>query len=417
MRGVPHPTLPRPDGCHVMRSVTVVGASLAGLSAVRALRAQGFDGRVVVVGEEPHLPYDRPPLSKGLLTGRASPDDLALLGEQDDALDVEWRLGTAAARLDAATRTVTLVDGSQVGGDAVVLATGSRARRLPGTDGLLGVHVLRTLDDAVALRAALSGGGPLVVVGAGFIGAEVASSARSLGIDVTVVEAQATPLCAQLGDEMGAVVARLHADHGVRLRTGVGVHRLVGTGRVEAVELADGTRLPADTVLVGIGAQPAVEWLADSGLDVAGGVRTDATCATAAPGVVAVGDCAQAYDVHLRRHVRVEHWTHALDSPATAAATLLGTATPYAAVPYFWSEQYGLQLQLAGTPAAGDVLTVVHGSVDEHAFVATYERAGDLVAVLGLGAGGPFARWRRTLRTTAAARLAGRAPEAAAVAD
>jgi NADPH-dependent 2,4-dienoyl-CoA reductase/sulfur reductase-like enzyme len=269
------------------------------------------------------------------------------------------------------------------------------------------VHVLRTLDDAVALREALAAGGPLVVVGAGFIGAEVASSARALGVDVTVVEAQDTPLCAQLGDEMGAAVARLHAAHGVRLRTGVGVARLVGTDRVEAVELVDGTVLPAGTVVVGIGATPNVEWLAGSGLDVAGGVLTDAACATAAPGVVAVGDCARSYDVHTGRHARAEHWTHALQQPATAAATLLGRPAPYTGVPYFWSEQYGLQVQLAGTPAVGDTLSVVHGTLDEPSFVVTYERGGELVAVLGVGAGGAFARWRRTLRTAAAARLAG----------
>lgn len=393
-----------------MRSVTVVGASLAGLSAARALRAKGFDGRIVVVGDEPHLPYDRPPLSKTFLTGAASSDDLRLLGEQDEQLGVEWRLGERAVALDPATRTTTLAGGEQVSSDAVVLATGARARRLPDTDDLAGVHVLRTLDDAVALRDALAAGGALVVVGAGFIGGEVASSARSLGVDVTVVEAQDTPLCAQLGELMGAVVGRLHTEHGVRLRTGVGVARLVGTGRVEAVELVDGTVLPADTVVVGIGAQPNVEWLADSGLDVAGGVRTDATCATAAPGVVAVGDCARSYDVHTARHVRHEHWTSALQQPATAAATLLGRPAPSSDVPYFWSEQHGRMVQLAGTPAGGDVLTVVHGSVDDRSFVVTYERAGDLVAVLGVGAGGPFARWRGTLRTAAAARLAARTP-------
>jgi NADPH-dependent 2,4-dienoyl-CoA reductase/sulfur reductase-like enzyme len=390
-----------------MRSVTVVGASLAGLSTARALRAQGYDGELVVVGDEPHLPYDRPPLSKAFLTGAASADDLALLGEQDAALEVDWRLGVRAVGLDAATRTVTLADGTSTTSDAVVLATGSRARRLPGTDELAGVHVLRTLDDAVALRAALAVGGPLVVVGAGFIGAEVASSARALGVDVTVVEAQDTPLCAQLGDEMGAAVARLHAAHGVRLRTGVGVARLVGTDRVEAVELVDGTVLPAGTVVVGIGATPNVEWLAGSGLDVEGGVLTDAACATAVPGVVAVGDCARSYDIHTGRHARAEHWTHALQQPASAAATLLGRPAPYTGVPYFWSEQYGLQVQLAGTPAVGDTLGVVHGTLDEPSFVVTYERGGELVAVLGVGAGGAFARWRRTLRTAAAARLAG----------
>lgn len=389
----------------MIRAVTVVGASLAGVSAARALRAQGFDGRLTIIGAEPHSPYDRPPLSKGFLTAPDAPEPDPLLQDGED-LDVDWRLGHRATALDVATHTVTLQDGTPITADAVVLATGARARRLPGTDRLTGVHVLRTVDDARALRVELAAGGPLVVVGAGFIGAEVAASARSLGLDVTVVEAQATPLSGPLGASMGAAVAGLHADHGVHLRTGLGVSRLVGDGRVEAVELTDGTRVPAAAVVVGIGAEPDVDWLAESGLDVAGGVRTDATGATGAPGVVAVGDCARPYDVHLDRHVRAEHWTHALQQPATAAATLLGAPAPYTAVPYVWSEQYGLHVQLAGWTAGADEPTVVHGSVAERSFVATYERAGQLVAVLGVGAPKPFTTWRRALRTAAAARLA-----------
>ena len=389
----------------MIRAVTVVGASLAGVSTARALRAQGFDGRITMVGAEEHEPYDRPPLSKGFLTApdRPAPEPLVQAGED---LGVEWRLGVRATDLDPATHTVTLDDGTTLSADAVVLATGARARRLPGTDGLDGVHLLRTLDDAVALRTQLEQGGSLVVVGGGFIGAEVASSARSLGLDVTVVEALPTPLAGPLGTSMGAAVAGLHADHGVHLRTGVGVARLHGDGRVEAVELADGTRLPADAVVVGIGSQPEVEWLRSSGLDADGGVRTDATCATAAPGVVAVGDCGRAYDVHVGRHVRAEHWTHALQQPATAAATLLGAPAPYTAVPYVWSEQYGLHVQLAGWTEGADEPAVVHGSVAERSFVATYERGGELVAVLGVGAPGPFTKWRKALRTAAAARLA-----------
>ena len=385
--------------------VTVVGASLAGLSTVRALRSRGYDGRIVVVGAERQLPYDRPPLSKAFLAGTATEADLALL-DRDESLDVEWRLGVPAVHLDAAHHAVTLADGSVVGGDAVVLATGSRARELPGMRALSGVHVLRTLDDAIALRDDLAAGGRLVVVGGGFIGAEVASTARARGLVVTVVEAMPTPLAGPLGTVMGAICGTLHADHGVRLRTGVGVAGLVGPDRVQAVDLLDGTRLPADVVVVGIGALPNVEWLADSGLDVAGGVATDATCATTAPGVVAVGDCARPYDVHARRPVRIEHWTHALQQPATAAATLLGASEPYTQLPYFWSEQYGLQIQLVGSRAEGDQVAVVHGSIEERSFVATYERDGRLVAVLGVGATGPFSRWRRTLRTAATADVA-----------
>jgi NADPH-dependent 2,4-dienoyl-CoA reductase/sulfur reductase-like enzyme len=390
----------------VISSVTVVGASLAGLSTVRALRSQGYDGRVVVVGAERHPPYDRPPLSKAFLAGTADEADLALLDRDDDGLDVQWRLGVPATGLDAAARAVTLADGSVVRADAVVLATGARPRELPAAHALAGVHVLRTLDDAIRLRDDLGRGGRLVVVGGGFIGAEVASTARARGLAVTVVEAMPTPLAGPLGAEMGEVCGALHADHGVRLLTGVGVAGLVGTDRVQAVDLLDGTRLPADVVVVGIGALPNVEWLADSGLDVAGGVSTDAGCATAAPGVVAVGDCARPYDVHARRPVRTEHWTHALQQPVTAAATLLGGSEPYTQLPYFWSEQYGLQVQLAGSRAEGDHVTVVHGSVEERSLVATYERDGRLVAVLGIGATGPFSRWRRTLRTAAAAGMA-----------
>ena len=386
-----------------MRQVVVVGASLAGLSAARALREQGYDGTLVLVGAEPHLPYDRPPLSKAFLTGSATRADLDLLSPADDALELTFRLGVAATALRPGERTVVLADGSELSADAVVLATGARARTLPGLTAPLGVHTLRTVDDAVALRADLAGAASLVVVGGGFIGAEVASSARSLGLDVTVVEALGTPLAGPLGPQLGAVCAALHADHGVRLLTGTGVARLVGADRVTAVELADGTTLPADVVVVGVGAQPDVEWLAGSGLELDGGIVTDASCATNLPGVVAVGDCATSYDPALGRHRRIEHWTHALQQPATAAATVLGGSPSYTAVPYFWSEQYGRQLQLAGSHRPGDVVTVVEGSTDSRSFVATYERDGRLVAVLGLDAGGAFARWRRTLRTQHAA--------------
>jgi 3-phenylpropionate/trans-cinnamate dioxygenase ferredoxin reductase subunit len=384
-------------------SVTVVGASLAGLSAARALRAQGFEGRLTVVGDEAHGPYDRPPLSKGFLAGELDLADLALTTEEDEALDLDWRLGVPAVALRPGDRAVELADGTQVASDGVVLATGARARTLPGGPELGGVHVLRSVDDALALRASLSTASALVVIGAGFLGAEVASTARALGLDVTVVEALPTPLAGPLGVEMGAACAALHADHGVRLVTGVGVAGLAGGTTVEAVDLADGTRLAADVVVVGIGALPNVEWLAGSGLDVAGGVVTDATCATGIPRVVAVGDCAASYDVHARRVVRAEHWTSALRQPATAAGTLLGAAPgPFAEVPYFWSEQYGKQIQFAGTRDDADALTVVEGAVADRSFVASWTREGRLVAVLGVDSPRPFTAWRRALRTQAA---------------
>jgi NADPH-dependent 2,4-dienoyl-CoA reductase/sulfur reductase-like enzyme len=386
----------------VIRSIAVVGASLAGLSAARALRRQSYDGAIIAIGAERHEPYDRPPLSKAFLTGGCAESDLAL-GDADEDLDIDWRLGAPAVRLDPRNRSVTLADGEEIRVDGVVLATGARARRLPGTEGLAGVHTLRTLDDAVALRADLATAERLVVIGAGFIGAEVASSARSLGLDVTVVEALPTPLAGPLGARMGSVCAALHADHGVRLMTGVGVAGLAGAGRVEAVELADGTRLPADVVVVGIGAQPNVEWLADSGLEIRGGIVTDAACATNVPGVVATGDCAACLNPHTGDVVRSEHWTHALEQPATAVATLLG-GNPgnrqQAGVPYFWSDQYGVRIQFAGRRRDDDTVRIIEGDPDQRSFLAVYERDGHPVAVLGMNQSKLFTRWRRQLRTS-----------------
>lgn len=381
-----------------MERIAIVGASLAGLAAARALRGQSFAGEIVVIGAERHQPYDRPPLSKDFLTGACSAADLRLGDEDDDDLGVRWRLGTPAARLDPGNRRIVLRDGEEITADGVVLATGARARRLPGTDGLANVHTLRTLDDAVALRADLRPGARLVVIGAGFIGAEVAASARSLGLDVTVVEALPTPLAGPLGAEMGAVCAGLHADHGVRLLTGVPVARLTGSGRAEAVELADGTRLPADVVLAGIGAQPDVEWLAGSGLTLAGGVVTDASGATNLPTVVATGDCAVSYSPYAGRAVRAEHWTHAFEQPAAAVATLLGGTGRAPGVPYFWSDQYGVRLQFAGHREHGDTVRVVEGDPAQRSFLAVYERHGQPVAVLGMNQTRLFTRWRRQLR-------------------
>jgi NADPH-dependent 2,4-dienoyl-CoA reductase/sulfur reductase-like enzyme len=381
-------------------TVAVVGASLAGLSAARALREQSYDGRIVVIGDEPHAPYDRPPLSKGFLAGTASLDDIALGAPDDEDLGLEWRLGTTAVGLDHVSRSVLLDDGTELQADGVVLATGARARRLPGGEDLEGVHVLRSLDDAISLRADLVAAGRLVVIGAGFIGAEVASTARGLGLEVTVVETQPVPLAAPLGADMGAVCAELHADHGTRLLTGTGVAGLVGTSRVEAVELTDGTRLPADVVVVGIGATPNIEWLAHSGVALGNGVLTDARGATNIPGVVAVGDCAAAWSAAAERHVRIEHWTSALEQPAVAVATLLGTGGPAPTpVPYFWSDQYGARIQFAGSRREGDVARVVEGSCADRRFLVVYERDGEPVAVLGMDQPRLFTRWRRQLRS------------------
>ncbi|GAA1225137.1 FAD-dependent oxidoreductase [Kitasatospora nipponensis] len=379
----------------------MVGASLAGLSTVRALRAQGYDGSITVIGEERHHPYDRPPLSKGFLQGDLDVDALALGSPQEYAdLGVRWLLGERAVRLEPAARTVTLAGGREVRADAVVIATGARPRTLAGTDRLAGVHTLRTLDDALALRADLRRGRPrVVVVGAGFIGAEVASTAHALGLDVTVVEAAEVPLERALGREMGLVCSALHADHGVRLLCGTGVAGLTGERRVTGVRLTDGRLLAADVVVVGVGVRPVTGWLAGSGITVDDGVVCDAGCATGVPGVVAVGDVARCPDPFTGRHDRVEHWTNATEQAGTAARTLLsGTSVPAPArPPYFWSDQYRVRIQLAGHVGPKDRPEVVEGDVASRSFVALYRRDGHEVAVLAVNRPKPFTRLRRTL--------------------
>ncbi|MFE1299236.1 NAD(P)/FAD-dependent oxidoreductase [Streptomyces sp. NPDC058731] len=388
-------------------SITVVGASLAGLSTVRALRAEGYDGGIFVVGEERHLPYDRPPLSKDFLKGDIDADALAL-GDADeyDSLGVEWLLGERAVRLDPADRSLTLSGGRRLRTDGVVIATGASPRTLPGTDGLAGVHTLRTLDDARALRAELLDGLPrVVVIGAGFIGAEVASTAHRLGLHVTVVEALDVPLERQLGRTMGLVCASLHTDHGVRLLTGTGVAGLSGTDRVTGVRLADGRELPADIVVVGVGVRPATDWLAGSGVPVDDGVVCDAGCATGIPGVVAVGDVARCPHPFTGRHARIEHWSNAGEQARTAARTLL-TGVPAAApvtAPYFWSDQYQVRIQLAGHVAPGAEPEIVDGDVDSRTFTAVYRRADIPVAVLSLNQPKLFNRLRRSLTPAVAA--------------
>jgi 3-phenylpropionate/trans-cinnamate dioxygenase ferredoxin reductase subunit len=384
-----------------MRSVLVVGASLAGLGAVRALRDEGFSGAIAVVGEERHLPYDRPPLSKQFLTGELDAQALALGEPQEyEDLAAAWLLGARAVRLDPAARSVTLSDGRELRADGVVIATGATARTLPGARGLAGVHTLRTLDDAQALRAELATGRPSVaVVGAGFIGAEVASAARAMGLDVTVIEAAEAPLERALGREMGLVCASFHADHGARLLCGVGVAALEGTDRVTGVRLADGRLVPADVVVVGVGARPATDWLQGSGLRIEDGVVCDAGCATDIPQVVAAGDVARGLSLFTGDHVRVEHWTSATEQPRTAVRTLLtGVCAPGpATAPYFWSDQYRSRIQFAGHIRPGDVAEVVEGDLESRRFAAVYRRGDRPVAVLAVDQAKSFGRLRRTL--------------------
>ncbi|WP_435210461.1 NAD(P)/FAD-dependent oxidoreductase [Streptomyces sp. bgisy034] len=386
-----------------MRTVAVVGASLAGLSAARSLRKQGYDGRLVVIGDELHRPYDRPPLSKEFLAGTLGEPELALETDDED-LRAEWLLGTRAVALDHADRTLRLADGRQVRADGFVIATGAAARTLPGSAGLAGVHTLRTLDDARALRDELALGGRLVVIGGGFIGAEVASTARALGLEVTVVEAAPAPLAGPLGETMGAVVSALHADHGVALLCGVGVKGLSGEKRVDAVLLEDGRTVPADIVVVGVGARPNVEWLEGSGVVLDNGVKCGADGRTGLAGVVAVGDCANWYDPRAGLHRRVEHWTGARERPDAAIAALLGGGAVEPGVPrppYFWSDQYGVRIQFAGHAAGADSVTVEDGTPDARNVLAVYRRYGIPVAVLGMNQPRLFTRWRKQITATA----------------
>ncbi|HVK29151.1 MAG TPA: FAD-dependent oxidoreductase [Nocardioides sp.] len=382
-----------------MKSVAVIGASLAGLQAARALRAQGYDGRLDLIGDEVHRPYARPPLSTTFLSGEVGLDDLRL--ERDGDLAANWMLGTAAASLDTRARQVVLADGRRVAVDGVVVATGARARLLAGATAGAGVHVLRTVDDALALRAELRPGARLVVVGAGLIGGEVASTARSLGCEVTIIEERATPLAGPLGTTMGALVAELHAQNDVRVLCGVGVAELVVRGRVEAVRLVDGSEYPADVVVVGIGAAPNVDWLAGSRVALGDGVLCDERGRTTMPGVVAVGDCASWHDARRGRSHRDEHWTGALERPAVAAGALLaGAGRPAvlpAATPYFWTDQYGVRIELAGHASDADSVQVEEGSPAGRDLLAVYRRAGDPVAVLGMNRGRQIDSWRRQL--------------------
>jgi NADPH-dependent 2,4-dienoyl-CoA reductase/sulfur reductase-like enzyme len=390
------------------RRVAVIGASLSGLRAAEQLRAQGYDDDLVMVGAEPHLPYDRPPLSKDYLRGAVGPADLALAEQSDiDELEAQWHLGLAAARLDPAGGRIILSSGGALTADAVVIATGGVPRRLPAADGLLGVHVLRTVDHADALRAELTSGAEHVaVIGAGFIGAEVAATCRALGLEVTIVEAMSVPLSGALGPELGAVCAGVHASNGVALLTATTVVEWLtspdgaGRRRITGLVLSDGQRLRADVVVVGIGMEPAAAWLTGSGIPIDNGVLTDAGYVTDRPNVVAVGDVARPWDARLGRHARREHWTDASEGPAIAVRNLLAgrTLQQVAKPSYFWSDQYGARIQFAGAAEPSDEVRFLDGAPADGTFVATYHRGGATTAVLAMNSPRLFARLRRQLR-------------------
>ncbi len=366
----------------------MVGASLAGLRAVETLRRRGFDGRISVVGAESTLPYDRPPLSKEILQGKWEPERTRLRDPASyEELDVDWRLGVRATGLDPDARELELDGARKLGFDRLLIATGASPRRLPGTPDLDGIHTLRTLDDALAIRAALERGPRVVVVGAGFIGAEVAASCRERGIDVTMLEVLPVPLVRAIGPELGGWLAAQHRDRGVDLRCGVGVAGFEGTGRLERVRLDDGTAIEADLAVVGIGVAPETDWLRDSGIELRDGIVCDASCATNIPGITAAGDVARWHNPLFSTEMRLEHWTNAVEQGAAAALRLLSEdheAAPFRPVPFFWSDQYELKLQMVGYVSGEDELRIVQGSLEEGRFLALYGREGRLTGAFGL---------------------------------
>ncbi len=383
-----------------LRRVVVVGASLAGLRAAEELRRLGYDGALCLVGAEPHLPYDRPPLSKDFLAGETEADGLGLRRQPYDDLDLELRLGVRATALDIGARTIETDDGNTIPYDGAVIATGATPRRLPNTPELPGIHVLRTLDDAAALREDLAHGPSVVVVGAGFIGAEVAATCRARGLKVTVLEALPTPMVRGLGTALGDTLAGLHRDHGVDLRTGVGVAGFEGDARVRRVLLDDGSAVDADVVVVGVGVAPSTEWLDGSGLTLENGVVCDETL-LAAPGVVAAGDIARwpnpAFDGTV---MRLEHWTNATEQGVAAAARLLagdGAAEPFGPIPFVWSDQYDVKIQVAGHVTGDDTVEVVDGSLDERRFVAVFGRDERLIGAVAFSRPRLLMQYRRMI--------------------
>ncbi|MHC1562818.1 NAD(P)/FAD-dependent oxidoreductase [Actinomycetospora sp. C-140] len=387
-----------------MPRLVVVGASLAGLRAVEAVRRDGFDGDVTLIGAEEHLPYDRPPLSKEYLSADECPDpryreEETFAGD----LEVELLLGTPASALDTTGRTVTVGDRA-VPYDGLVIATGAHARTLPGTEGIAGVHTVRTLDDAQALRKALRGGARrLTVVGAGFIGSEVAAVGRKLGLEVTILEALETPLARAVGERMGRALTHLHRAHGTDVRTGVAVSDVLEeNGRVTGVRLGDGTEVATDVLVVGIGARPATDWLEGSGLTLDDGVVADETLA-AADGVYVAGDVARwpngLFSGVVDGPMRLEHWTSAADQGGRAARNAVdpATATAYETVPYFWSDWYDGRVQFVGV-AEGEHIEVVAGDDAEGGpFTAIY-RAGDrIVGALAVDMPAEVMKYRRLI--------------------
>jgi NADPH-dependent 2,4-dienoyl-CoA reductase/sulfur reductase-like enzyme len=388
-----------------VHSVTIVGAGLAGHASAKALRTQGFAGRITVIGGEQHRPYDRPPLSKDFLAGIIGRAELALEADHED-LGVEWMLGSAAVHLDLADRRVDLADGGSIVSDVVIISTGSSAKTLGRPRA--GVHTLRSVDDAINLSSELVPGARLVVVGSGFVGLEVASTARDLGLDVIVLGSSEWPLSRIFGDTIATVVQRLHERRGVVVRNRTSVLSVLGrdssaggdgTDRVTGVRLGSGEEVSADVVVVGIGSVPCTAWLEGSGLEIDGGVVCDSVGGTAAAGIFAVGDCSAWFDPVRGRAYRVEHWTDSRDRASMMVAAILDAPIPESALrpSYLWSDQCGVRIQFAGRLLGGEEVTVEAGSIESGDPLAVYSHYGDPVAVVGIDQQKLVAQWRKKL--------------------
>jgi NADPH-dependent 2,4-dienoyl-CoA reductase/sulfur reductase-like enzyme len=371
--------------------IVIVGGGLAATRTAEQLRRLQYAGPITIVSDEDHLPYDRPPLSKEVL--RAESDDTTLKpAEFYQENDITVRLGTAARTVDTAAKTVALADGGELVYDELVIATGLVPKRIPSFPDLAGIHVLRSFDESLALRKEAASARRAVVVGAGFIGCEVAASLRGLGVDVALVEPQSTPLASVLGEQIGELVTRLHQAEGVDVRCGVGVAEVRGGDRVQKVVLSDGAELDADLVVVGIGSHPVTDWLAGTGIEVDNGVVCDAAGRASAPHVWAIGDVAS-WRNHVGDQVRVEHWSNVADQARAMVAAMLGKDVPAAvSVPYFWSDQYDVKIQCLGDPEATDTVHIVED--DGRKFLAFYERDGVVAGVVGGGMPGKVMKVR-----------------------
>jgi 3-phenylpropionate/trans-cinnamate dioxygenase ferredoxin reductase subunit len=361
----------------------IVGASVAGAKAAETLRTEGFEGRVVLLGAEPYRPYERPPLSKQLLRGETDANEAFVHGERFyEDNDIELRVGTRVREIQPESKVVTVDSGESIVYDRLLLATGARPRRLrvAGSE-LAGIHLLRTLDDNAALRADLQSARRVAVIGAGWIGSEVAASIRQLGHEVALIDPSRVPLARVLGDAVGTVYRDLHVEHGVEMHLGATVDGFIGAERVTGVRISDGTEIATDVVVVGVGVEPRLELARGAGLDIDGGIAVDELLEASAPGVFAAGDAAAAWHPLLGRRIRIEHWANAQNQGIAAAKNMLGAAIPYDRLPYFFSDQYDLGMEYSGFATSSDRV-VFRGDPKSREFIAFWIADDRVVAAM-----------------------------------